>query len=334
MKNVLRQAAIVSLFLAVSPVGTTVAEEFPYDLYVPTTVGELIESGDEDAVNSGIPVEKRRLWLPAVRHSSVVEYTGKSRELLESHREFLNNLHQSIPSISKEGVGLYTKEILVKEGDREVWMLIQGSVFPYLEKEVKVGWEINVYYYWFGALGHDYIFGINEFQNKSSIRLWVEAADYFYRQDFSDAQKLKNNMSEYYSRVYQGELLSEILDWIKGGSLNGSYYSSFYKDLQDIEAKDLRAIAGDEYRLDVTQKTCYELGHEPPIMGTIVSDYKISNYTQDQISEWYRSASKSTVAEFCLESHKVILLKLDSSSKKIVSEKWEITETKANLPGR
>lgn len=162
MRLVLR-AFFVLIFL---PFDASAEGGFPYDSYQLTKVSELVESESEATENEGVPIEKRRLWLPALRYCSIVEYTGEYRLLLESHKRFLNDLHNSMPFLPEEGLSLYTKEILVKEGNKKVWMLIQDSVFPYLEKEVEIGDRIKVFYYWLGALREDYIFGINEFQAK------------------------------------------------------------------------------------------------------------------------------------------------------------------------
>lgn len=153
----------LALFSLIFVSFAALAGAFPYDQYSPVEITDLMSSADEGAASNKIPLEKRRLYLPAVRHSSVVEYTGDFREIPAGHKDFLGDLVKSMPFIPQEQIDSYTREILIKSGKDEIWALIQGSVFPYLEEELKVGDKFKIYYFWFGAIQKDHMFAINEF---------------------------------------------------------------------------------------------------------------------------------------------------------------------------
>jgi len=136
---------------------------FPFDQYPQDDLEQLVDSVDQEAISKNIQLEKRYAYLPAVRKSSVVEYTGKYRDTTDANKKFLSDLIKSFPFIPKQQTDLYTKEILVKVGNRKIWALTQGRVFGFLDKELKVGENFKIFYFWFGANQHDHIIAINEF---------------------------------------------------------------------------------------------------------------------------------------------------------------------------
>jgi hypothetical protein len=107
--------------------------------------------------------------MPAVRYSSLVEYVGKKRETLDTHKKHLADVIKSIPSIPKAQIDTYTSEVLIRVRGKEVWALIQEKVLPYLDKEVKPGEEIKIYYFYFGAYQRDHIIAINEFEKTPGV---------------------------------------------------------------------------------------------------------------------------------------------------------------------
>jgi len=140
------------------------SQGFPYDKYSAIDLLDLITTEDSYAKESNIPLDNRYSIMPAVRYSSIVEYAGEKREISDVHKIHLADVIKSIPSIPKAQIDTYTSEILIKVGGKEVWALIQEKVLPYLEREIKVGDKVKIYYFYFGAHQRDHIIAINEFE--------------------------------------------------------------------------------------------------------------------------------------------------------------------------
>jgi len=141
------------------------SSEFPYDQYPLSNLFEITSNQDQVAIKEKIPLNKRYLYLGPERRSSVVEFLGQSRDVPQDHLKFLSDLLKSMPVIPKKQIDSYTKEILVKSESKEFWVLIQGGVYPFVEKEIKVGEKFKIYYFWFGATQQDHIIAINEFSS-------------------------------------------------------------------------------------------------------------------------------------------------------------------------
>ena len=157
MKNILLLVILLSL--------KSYSSEFPYDQYPLSNLFEITSSEDEAARKENIPIEKRYLYLGPDRRSSVVVFLGQSRDVTQNHLKFLSDLLKSMPFIPKKQIESYTKEILIKSENKEFWVLIQGNVYPYIEKEIKVGEKFKIFYFWFGATQQDHIIAINEFSS-------------------------------------------------------------------------------------------------------------------------------------------------------------------------
>jgi len=144
------------------------AQAFPWEKYDQIDLLELITSEDAYAKENDIPLENRYSIMPAVRYTSVVEYEGQKRDIPANHKQHLSDVVKAAPSIPQAQIDTYTSEILLKVRGKEIWALIQGPVLPYLEREIKPGDKLQIYYFYFGAYQKDHIVAINEFQAKSS----------------------------------------------------------------------------------------------------------------------------------------------------------------------
>lgn len=137
--------------------------EFPYEAYPLADLGEITTQEDLFAKQNNITLESRYLFLGPERRSSVVEYSGVFRDTPSLHKVFLADLLKSMPFIPKAQVDLYTREVLIKSGEKEFWALIQESLIPFMRNELKTGQKVKIFYFWFGASQHDHIIAINEF---------------------------------------------------------------------------------------------------------------------------------------------------------------------------
>lgn len=107
-------------------------------------------------------------------------------------------------------------------------------------------------------------------------------------------------------------------DWIDDGYLDSEYYSSFYSNLEDTEYGDFEMLSEGAYKVKSIQESCYDLNYNAPVMETIVSDYKVTNYTQKEVNAWLWEPDPLMSSSACLKIDAVIEFKLDESG--LISE--------------
>jgi hypothetical protein len=81
---------------------------------------------------------------------TVVTYTGKHRPVGE-HTKYFIGLWVQTRNVPQENAGLLVEEYLFREKDKEYWMPVHKRLVPYLEKELKEGDEIMIYYFFLGG---------------------------------------------------------------------------------------------------------------------------------------------------------------------------------------
>lgn len=165
-----------------------------------------------------------------------------------------------------------------------------------------------------------------------SLRLWKTQSDFFWKMDFSNQEQFKINLSNYYTRIYTGDMLDRVLQWVNNGRLESEYYSGRFNDLRDTKINKIESVKKGLFRVNAIQNSCYNLNYNNLDLETLVSNYKVSNYTQIQVDEWLASLPpESDNAEICLNIAQEINLNMGAKREKILSEKWNIINSSLEL---
>jgi hypothetical protein len=145
-----------------------ISAEFPWNQYKPTTIQELVKSADESTKDMGPNFEKRRrVYVGVLRYKAIVQFTGKFRDIPKQHAEFIEELPKVYKFVPPEVTNLYSKELLLQEGELQVWAPVQDVLVKPLQDELRIGDSFEIYFYYLGTTFADHIFGINEFQKMS-----------------------------------------------------------------------------------------------------------------------------------------------------------------------
>lgn len=165
-----------------------------------------------------------------------------------------------------------------------------------------------------------------------SLKLWKAQSDFFWKMDFSNEELFKVNLSNYYTRIYTGDMLERVLQWVNNGRLGSEYYSGRFSELRDTEINNIEPVKKGLFRVKAIQKSCYNLNYNHLDLDTLVIVYKVSNYTQIQVDEWLASIPpESDNAEICLNIAQEINLHMGAKREKILSEKWNIINSSLKL---
>lgn len=117
-----------------------------WDTYQSRTIGEIIEAHTNEGSN------KVDLIVSADPFPSkmVVTFTGRHRPVGEYTRDFIALWIQTrnVPASNAE---LLVEEYLFSEKGKEYWIPVVKAVTPFIEKELKSGDEIVVYYFFLGG---------------------------------------------------------------------------------------------------------------------------------------------------------------------------------------
>lgn len=165
----------------------------------------------------------------------------------------------------------------------------------------------------------------------ASIELWLTRAEQFWLMDFDNEAQFKDSLKSHWSKIYGGETLRVLIDWIDAGNLESEYYTTFFIDLRDMKVDAFTRKDELNYDADTTQDSCYSVVYNPPLLETIVDEYKVTNMTQKEVDEWRTRFEQESGAEICLDIKRRISLVLDNPAGFIVSESWQITESELLL---
>jgi hypothetical protein len=149
---------------------SNIAQDFPYDKYLPRTLAELTAMDETDAKN--IPESPKGQFIIHANpfYSAVrVKFIGTVKSLETEEKEYLK-MWQSSLGYDAEILKLFENKYLFKECDKEYWIPVQKQVAAYFPKELKSGDMITLYLMYPGGLKikpattWNFLFLVNEFQ--------------------------------------------------------------------------------------------------------------------------------------------------------------------------
>ena len=142
------KAATIGLAVVVvlaGGLGVRAQDTFPYDQFMPRTVGELVRAGaasidvDNDPAKVHMMIDAKP-FLSAIR----LKYVGTSRPVPAERRQVLE-MYQKSMQPKADIPSLVDNEYLFRECDTEYWIPVQKQVAAYFPKELKPGDMITVY---------------------------------------------------------------------------------------------------------------------------------------------------------------------------------------------
>ena len=159
--QIIRAVTISALFCA-----TSVAQEFPWEIFKPRTLKEVISI----TVKAVRPDDSMFLAQNQLESKVEVVFTGKSRPITEARKTFINMWFGMLRADQKELAGLYEREYLYKEGEAEYWLPTSKPITKYFDKELKPGDKMDLYLISTGAYRSggdiDCVLLVEEFQKK------------------------------------------------------------------------------------------------------------------------------------------------------------------------
>ena len=125
----------------------TFGQGFPWEIFKPRTLKEAI------AITTKAVRPDDSMFLATNQLESKVEvtYTGQSRPLIESRKNFIGIWAGMLEHKTTKGgngeeyAALFECEYLYKEGDAEYWLATSKPITKYFDKELKPGDKMNLY---------------------------------------------------------------------------------------------------------------------------------------------------------------------------------------------
>ena len=163
-----------------------------------------------------------------------------------------------------------------------------------------------------------------------SIRLWKQQAVFFKSLDFNNEDAFKSQLIAYYRRIYTDAQFCTIEKWINTGNLESEHFSTFFNDFEDTKVVSFTKISDITYRLNTEQNSCYSLDYNPPIIESIVAQYKVINYSQTDVDQWYEDLALNQDAKLCLRTLRTVQFEINAQGL-INSEQQQIDESHLDL---
>lgn len=163
---------ILALFVLAFCAATVRAQdEFPYDVYKPRTVSEMValnaDGKNADVVYGKTDAPQMVLYADFLHSQTRVKFANKSRPISAARRELLK-FWQTTFKMDEKILNLYENEYLFKECESEHWIPVQKQVAAYFPKELKEGDMISLFLMRGGGRkvgsGWDWVFLVNEFK--------------------------------------------------------------------------------------------------------------------------------------------------------------------------
>lgn len=143
---------------------TTLAQEFPWEIFKLRTVKEVV-SITTRAVR---PDDSMFLAQNQLESKAEVVFTGKSRPIPKARKTFIEMWFGILRAEQKEYAELYEREYLYKEQSDEYWLPTSNPITKYFDKELKPGDKMHLYLISIGAYqgkeGIDCVLLVEEFQ--------------------------------------------------------------------------------------------------------------------------------------------------------------------------
>jgi hypothetical protein len=143
------------------------AQGFPWDDFKPRTLKEIVSLDAEEIKDSE---KQNRVILHADMLLSVVrvKYTGKSRSISKTKKEFLQQWAQTFTGDGEKYAAMYEEDLLFTESGVDYWLPVQKRVTPHFAKELKEGEDVDLYLVRAGGVCSkkvcDWFFLVEEFQ--------------------------------------------------------------------------------------------------------------------------------------------------------------------------
>ena len=134
------------------------AAQFRFQDYAQTTFEEVNKASPPSSL-PGIAVVAavKKYKVGATFRGEVKPLAAESASVLDAWAKVLN--------ISPANRALFSREIMVRQGERDYWLPIQEPVLEWLLKEVKAGGQADFYIMHAGSTPSGNVFVVNEFQS-------------------------------------------------------------------------------------------------------------------------------------------------------------------------
>ena len=145
----------------------TLAQGFPWEIFKPRTLQEVITSTTK-AVR---PDDSMFLAQNQFESKVEVVYTGQSRPIPKARKWFISTWFGMLRSEQKALADHYQLEYLYKEGTNEHWLPTSKPITKYFDKELKPGDKMDLYLISIGAYRAedkiDCVLLVEEFQKRA-----------------------------------------------------------------------------------------------------------------------------------------------------------------------
>lgn len=158
MKKLLTGTFIILLSTSVSLAG-----EFDYSAYEPSSVPEIIEEHRDIFFKEGEMVD---FHFSAIlfKYRITVEFTKKLREIKPEKKLFVEKWVKSF-KYDPAFIDVYKHELLIQVDGTDYWIPIQEQLLPYMGNELVVGSKFDLYIIFVGTVKDKWMFLATEFNS-------------------------------------------------------------------------------------------------------------------------------------------------------------------------
>lgn len=159
---------ITAVTISVLLGSATLAQEFPWDIFKRRTLEEVM------SITTKAFRSDDSMFLANDQLESKVEvvFTGKYRPISDARKTFISTWFGMLRTEQKEMAGLYEREYLYREGEKEYWLPTSTPITKYFEKELKPGDKMDLYLISIGAYRSkgeiDCVLLVEEFQKPAA----------------------------------------------------------------------------------------------------------------------------------------------------------------------
>ena len=148
-----------TLFLIITIVSQS-AYAFDYKSYKEVSFEKAINTHKE-AVGSSVDIA---ISAAVFKYKSKVIFTNKFRKITDKRKQFLQYWAKALRQ--HEFIKNYKSEILIKNGEKEMWVPMQDQVIPFMSKEIEIDEKFYLYHLFAGSNMGKWVFLGTEFRVK------------------------------------------------------------------------------------------------------------------------------------------------------------------------
>lgn len=218
-----------------------------WNTYPVRTIAEIIDAHSAESS----PKSDMIISAQPFPSKTMATYTGEHRPISDYTKTFIK-LWVETRNVPAENANMLVEEYLFKEKEKEIWIPVIKTLIPFIDKELKGGDNIVIYYFFLGGFNPKTLREKDLSKPKTNEVIedkikWIFAVEEFKKLSPSDSSQQTSNNSDYTNQTLAVAIDSKLE--------KSTDKSEFFTDPRQVKSKskviftgEVRTVGGSKLR--------------------------------------------------------------------------------------